>query len=766
MSRLTRLALGALIGLFSPIAWCEGWTDTFAGTRLDWCRWEDFSQQGGIVTQADALLLSTNGANQFSSARTLSQARFAGDFDVEVRYRRVSGFSPPPAGDGIVALGMGLFWDQARLVQLQRLLARGEDSLAVYSSLPQHAGASMPRIPSGDASGTLRLVRTGTTLKFLYATGTAWQQLGAIAVPATPVHLYLFTLNNVEPRTAVAAFNDFRVNSGVSDDQVEGQGAFFHKRSDFAIAAFTENYPVERYWRQGFTANGLFTQFRAAGFDWSKTSVTTRGAPELAATAPGAWLSQGWKEHYWSSREYAAQTLLDSAQAGLRLEVQLLLSPHAAYWGYQEAPAEWADKSVAETAALVEESAYQTVEYFKSRGLHVERYAIGNEVDIGILDFLPRRRVPVPPGIDSVGDLEWVRTNVWQTEASLLKAAIAGVKRADPAAQVIIHIGGLEFTPGNVFAPAFFAAMRDFGVEYDFAALSHPYPQIPWTLHNYTAACWFKRLARSVARVHDASGKPVMMVEAAYPGRTDPGIVAPPMPDFPYTPAGQAAWVREQLRFASTHPEIVSWHYFYPDMPLELMDRNSPGQVVASVYSVFETVSSPRPALDEFRVNLLPPSQSAVEYYHAALDHYFISALAADIDALDSGHLIGWARTGKSFLTFPTGRDGTSPVCRFYIPPSGGDSHFYSASPLECAEVARRFPSFVEESAEVMDVFLPTTATGACPAGSQPVYRVWNGRADTNHRYTTDIAVRDQMLTRGYVPEGYGPNAVAMCVPR
>ena len=30
-----------------------------------------------------------------------------------------------------------------------------------------------------------------------------------------------------------------------------------------------------------------------------------------------------------------------------------------------------------------------------------------------------------------------------------------------------------------------------------------------------------------------------------------------------------------------------------------------------------------------------------------------------------------------------------------------------------------------------------------------PVYRVWNRRADSNHRYTTDRAIRDQMVARG-----------------
>jgi hypothetical protein len=61
---------------------------------------------------------------------------------------------------------------------------------------------------------------------------------------------------------------------------------------------------------------------------------------------------------------------------------------------------------------------------------------------------------------------------------------------------------------------------------------------------------------------------------------------------------------------------------------------------------------------------------------------------------------------------------------------------------------------------------------GACPSEPAPlpgqtipVYRLWNQRADSNHRYTTDATVRAQMIARGYVSEGYGPLGVAMCAP-
>ncbi len=162
------------------------------------------------------------------------------------------------------------------------------------------------------------------------------------------------------------------------------------------------------------------------------------------------------------------------------------------------------------------------------------------------------------------------------------------------------------------------------------------------------------------------------------------------------------------------------------------------------------------------------PRATVVEFYHAALDHYFISSLAADIEALDSGRLTGWARTGLTFNAFGTGAAipvGATPVCRIYLPPLNGDSHFYSGSPAECAQTMARFPTFVLESDAVMHMILPDTVTGACPPRTLPVHRVWNQRVDSNHRYTTDLAVRAQMVARGYLPEGYGPSAVILCAP-
>jgi len=161
---------------------------------------------------------------------------------------------------------------------------------------------------------------------------------------------------------------------------------------------------------------------------------------------------------------------------------------------------------------------------------------------------------------------------------------------------------------------------------------------------------------------------------------------------------------------------------------------------------------------------------TAFEYFNAALDHYFVTDLAPDIEALDSSRIPGWARTGKSFKVWPISMGFLNDVCRYYIPPEHGNSHFFSASKVECDAIASRigvepnYSGYVLETSQAFAVALPDAA-GMCPNNWTAVYRLWNNRTDSNHRYTTDPAVKAQMLTRGYVAEGYGADAVGMCSP-
>ncbi|MBK7469702.1 MAG: hypothetical protein IPI73_02740 [Betaproteobacteria bacterium] len=165
----------------------------------------------------------------------------------------------------------------------------------------------------------------------------------------------------------------------------------------------------------------------------------------------------------------------------------------------------------------------------------------------------------------------------------------------------------------------------------------------------------------------------------------------------------------------------------------------------------------------------VPAVARAVEYFHPGLSHYFMTADATEIGALDSGRLVGWQRTGMSFNVVDATANTSgmaSAVCRYYGSPAYGlDTHFYSSSPDECAAVHRQWPlEWILESSNVFQVYMPDPSTGVCPAGTLPIYRTWN-QQNTNHRYTMDARVQNGMMGRGSIAEGYGNPPVAMCSP-
>jgi lysyl endopeptidase len=180
-------------------------------------------------------------------------------------------------------------------------------------------------------------------------------------------------------------------------------------------------------------------------------------------------------------------------------------------------------------------------------------------------------------------------------------------------------------------------------------------------------------------------------------------------------------------------------------------------------------------ALPYVRQYLTPDAASpngvvpVVEFHNAALGHYFVSTNPVEINNLDTGVTRGWERTGLRFLAYSNPAQapaGTTPVCRFYMRPEVGDSHFYSGSPKECDETAAKYgASWIYESPNVFYIQLPNQVTGACPAGTRPVWRFLNTR-NTNHRYTAEVMVRDDLRTTpGWIAEGYGADAVIMCSP-
>ena len=196
--------------------------------------------------------------------------------------------------------------------------------------------------------------------------------------------------------------------------------------------------------------------------------------------------------------------------------------------------------------------------------------------------------------------------------------------------------------------------------------------------------------------------------------------------------------------------------YFASDSVCRTQENCGAG-IVNAYYAVKEAIRM-----------LSVPKVAVIEYYNAALDHYFIAAESQpDVPALDSGAIPGWSRTGRTFNAYPGAESGMSSVCRFYIPPAKGNSHFYSSSASECDAIYDAaynpanpahgtYAGFIYETGAAFHV--DRTVDDTCPPTRVPVWRLWNKRVDTNHRYTTDLGIRSQMLAQGYVDEG-----IVMC---
>jgi hypothetical protein len=152
------------------------------------------------------------------------------------------------------------------------------------------------------------------------------------------------------------------------------------------------------------------------------------------------------------------------------------------------------------------------------------------------------------------------------------------------------------------------------------------------------------------------------------------------------------------------------------------------------------------------------------------LNDYVVTANPGEINDLDTGVHPGWIRTGYRFLAYADATSapaGASPVCRFYVQPAFGDSHFYSADPAECAATQVKFPTqWIYESAAVFYIVLPDKTTGICPPGAHAVFRFLNNANGLHHRYTAEVDLRDTLIALGgWTQEGYGnpPAQVVMC---
>ena len=190
---------------------------------------------------------------------------------------------------------------------------------------------------------------------------------------------------------------------------------------------------------------------------------------------------------------------------------------------HQSKPASWADHNFRQLQADVYEHTYDVCSALRSAGAIPDMVQIGNEINPGML---------WPDG----------SVNKWDNLAALLRRGYEAAKACSPSVQVVLHVANAGDTPGAI---QWYDQAKSHGVQWDMAGLSY-YSYWHGTVTD---------MMRTVAEVKSRYGKPVIIVETAYPftllenddERNAINSLSQLPPDYPPTPAGQANNLRAVL---------------------------------------------------------------------------------------------------------------------------------------------------------------------------------------------------------------------------
>ena len=281
-----------------------------------------------------------------------------------------------------------------------------------------------------------------------------------------------------------------------------------------------------------------------------------------------------------SKLDYATELAQRAQRAGLRPYLVMFLAEDWADVNKQPAPVAWAGLSLEERAEAIRQYAYETARHFMEQGINLDFYEIGNEIDHGICGIFADTSHPRDPAS--------LREDIWPDEAKLIQAAIEGIREADPGACIMLHIACTWSPP---FTLAFFKAMKDFGVEYDYMGLSY-YP-------SAFGMIMASRLCETLNELSREIGKPVVIAETAYPAEQPTGGLfgdwRKALPEYPLTPAGQAWWLADFLDGIRERGDVIGVYIFSPDFWFS-------GELWGP-FALFDSEGEARPAISSLKLD-------------------------------------------------------------------------------------------------------------------------------------------------------------------
>jgi arabinogalactan endo-1,4-beta-galactosidase len=251
---------------------------------------------------------------------------------------------------------------------------------------------------------------------------------------------------------------------------------------------------------------------------------------------------------------YATETARQALQTGLKPYLVIFLSDDWADLVKQPAPAIWKNLEPAKKLAAVEAYAESVVRYMANNGVDINTFEIGNEIDFGICGEFEEewpRRV----------SLDFMRTKVWPRMTPILKAAEAGILKAQPNARFILHLSQWN----NVdYCIPFWQAMTDARVQLDYPGLSY-FPSSAKKSEKRS----FLYLRSQVEKIAKALHKSVLICEAGYPATAHfDGQFAEwnlATEGYPLSDDGQAKWIADLVGVVRNDSDFAGVFYWSPE---------------------------------------------------------------------------------------------------------------------------------------------------------------------------------------------------------
>lgn len=302
----------------------------------------------------------------------------------------------------------------------------------------------------------------------------------------------------------------------------------FYTGSDISFAGFIAAHGG--VYRFDHRRVSIFTAFKRSGCNTLRLRLFHRASP--------AEVKKFGRLNTLNNLAYTLPLARHIVKSGFNFVLDMHFSETWADPGHQFTPAAWKHLNLSQLKVRLRAYCARVISAFRRSHAMPRIVLVGNEINNGLL--WPDGRL-------------WVHHRArWNHLASLLNAAIAGIKAAAGPRRPLIMIQVAGFS----YAPTFYHELQRHGVRFNLVGFDY-YPYWQGALKNLRAD--LDAVARTVQ-------KPIIVAETAYPwigGAHNIGWGRKPSMPYPFSPRGQSRYIRSVIHIVRSIPDGLGRGVWY-----------------------------------------------------------------------------------------------------------------------------------------------------------------------------------------------------------